>query len=149
MDITALGTEFNVKAYPEASVALTTLLEGSVKVELHSGTDDYILAPSEQISFNRLTGEVARSVARTSDVTAWQRGEIVFDNLTLAEILNELSNRFSHDFLFNPAQLPSDRFTFRFRKGMTLSEVMAIVSDVAGNIRVSIDDDTCKVRLKS
>ena len=51
--------------------------------------------------------------------------------------------------MYNAAQLPDDRFTFRFRKGMTINDVMAIVSDVAGNITVSIDDDTCKVRLKS
>ncbi|MDE6629464.1 MAG: FecR domain-containing protein [Muribaculaceae bacterium] len=149
MDITALGTEFNVKAYPETSTTHATLLEGSVRVQAGEDASGIVLQPSEQISFNRRTGEVERSLARPDDVTAWQRGEIVFNNLTLPEILAELNNRFSHRFVYNAAQLPDDRFTFRFRKGMTINDVMAIVSDVAGNITVSIDDDTCKVRLKS
>lgn len=148
MDITALGTEFNVKAYPQASTAHATLLEGSVKVETGASAEGIILQPSEQLSFNRLTGEMEKSVARADDVTAWQRGEIVFNNLTLPEILSELSNRFSHDFVYNESALPQDRFTFRFRKGMTLGEVMTIVSDVAGNISVSIDSATCKIRPK-
>lgn len=149
MDITALGTEFNVKAYPEAATTHTTLLEGSVSVDAGDSVEGVILHPLEQLSFNRLTGKVERTLAMPADVTAWQRGEIVFNNLTLSEILAELSNRFSHDFVYNPAQLPADRFTFRFKKGMTLNEVMTTVSDVAGNISVSIDDNTCKVRQKS
>ena len=34
--ITALGTEFNVNAYPENNELIATLLEGSVKVEFNN-----------------------------------------------------------------------------------------------------------------
>ena len=34
--VSALGTEFNVNAYPENSELMATLLEGSVKVEFNN-----------------------------------------------------------------------------------------------------------------
>ena len=47
--VTALGTEFNVNAYPENSELMATLLEGSVKVEFNNLLSNIILKPNEQL----------------------------------------------------------------------------------------------------
>lgn len=57
--ITALGTEFNVNAYPENNELIATLLEGSVKVEFNNLISNVILKPSEQITYNKQTRNVA------------------------------------------------------------------------------------------
>ena len=146
VNVTALGTEFNLKAYPAHNEVRSTLLEGKVKVSYGENNDGFILQPSEQLVYNRNTGTASVAHPVVDDVTAWQRGELVFSNATLAEIIRELEVRFSHDFVYNTASLPSDRYTFRFRRGMKLAEVMEIVSDVAGNITVTLDDDCCKIK---
>lgn len=145
VSVTALGTQFNLKAYPSHEEVRSTLLEGKVKVCYGADNGEFILQPSEQLVYNRATG--AASIERPSldEVTAWQRGEIVFSNATLEDILQELELRFSNRFVYDADELPADRYTFRFRRGMTLEEVMAIVSDVAGNISVSTDRNYCKV----
>lgn len=48
--ITALGTEFNVNAYPENNELIATLLEGSVKVEFNNLISNVILKPNEQMA---------------------------------------------------------------------------------------------------
>lgn len=144
VSVTALGTEFNVKAYPRSEHVESTLLEGKVRVNYNGG--EVVLNPAEQLRYNRTTGIATVVRPSVDDVTAWQRGEIVFNNMTLSEILRELEMRFSHDFVYRSAALPDDRYTFRFRKGMTLTEVMDIVADVAGNLQVSIDDSICRVK---
>ncbi len=52
--VKALGTEFNVKAYPGDKTIETTLVEGSVKVEKLEGKNEYgdiLLKPNQKITF--------------------------------------------------------------------------------------------------
>lgn len=52
--VKALGTEFNVKAYPGDKTIETTLVEGSVKVEKLEGKNEYgdiFLKPNQKITF--------------------------------------------------------------------------------------------------
>ena len=149
VSVTALGTEFNVKAYPEHSKVESTLLEGKVKVNYGKDNDgELVLAPSEQLIYDRTTGNATLRRPHLDNVTAWQRGELVFDNVTLAEILCELESRFPGEFIYNASSLPSDRYSFRFSKEMPLEDVMGIVSDVVGDLNVNIDGTTCRVQCK-
>ena len=55
--VTALGTEFNVNAYPESHELIATLLEGCVKVEFNNLMSNVILKPNEQLIYNKQTKE--------------------------------------------------------------------------------------------
>ena len=50
--VTALGTEFNISAYPENSVLAATLISGSVLVEYNDLKSQVILKPNEQLAYN-------------------------------------------------------------------------------------------------
>lgn len=152
VDVTALGTCFNVKAYPVHGNVEATLLEGSVRVAYgkvaftDSVAGSKVLSPGDQLVFHRDTRTAEICAPHVDDITAWQRGEIVFNNVSLAEIVAELENRFTHKFVYNVATLSPDRYTFRFRRGMTLADVMKVMEDVTGTIRCSVDSTTCKIR---
>ncbi len=49
LQITALGTEFNVSAYPESQEIATTLISGSIRVDYNNLTTSVILHPNEQV----------------------------------------------------------------------------------------------------
>ena len=123
MNVTALGTEFNLKAYPSHEEVRSTLLEGKVKVCYGGDKGEFILQPSEQLTYNRLTGTASVTHPVIRDVTAWQQGEIVFCNAPLPDIIQELETRFGYEFVYNASRLPADRYTFRFRRGMTLFSI--------------------------
>lgn len=61
--VQALGTEFNVKSYPEEGIIETTLVEGSVKINKVEGTaqsktENVILKPNEKLTFIKKTGKL-------------------------------------------------------------------------------------------
>lgn len=59
--VQALGTEFNVKSYPEEGIIETTLVEGSVSVNKISGESSakqVILKPNEKLTFIKKTGKL-------------------------------------------------------------------------------------------
>jgi len=61
--VQALGTEFNVKSYPEEGIIETTLVTGSVIVNAVEGIEtknkpDLVLKPNEKLTFIKKTGKL-------------------------------------------------------------------------------------------
>ena len=98
MAVTALGTEFNVAAYPEM---IATLIHGKIKVECDNGKESYIVTPGQQVTYHKSTGKSKLAEANIEDVTAWQKGMYVFRGVTMSAILNELERRYAVTFQYN------------------------------------------------
>lgn len=143
--VTVLGTEFDVFAYPEDSVLRATVISGSVKVEYDNLASNTILASGQQLVYNKYTKHDLINTPDMNDATAWQRGELVFRSTTLKEIISILERKYPYDFSYNLAVLKNDKYTFRFREKATLPEVMDIITQVAGNVRYKIENNTCYI----
>ena len=148
VSVTALGTEFNVSAYPHHDRVVSTLIEGKVQVVCGTDSMQFILEPNEQLVYDKRTQTAAVTHPPIDDIMAWQRGEIVFVNATLPVILKDLETVCSYKFHYNDTELPDDRYTFRFYKDMSLREMMDVISGVAGEICASVDGESCTIRRK-
>lgn len=139
--VTALGTEFNMKVYPDDPILTTTLLYGSIEIKFDNLESSLILKPSEQFSYNKRTKEEAISRPDLDGVTAWQRGELVFKSATLEEIIPVLERKYPYSFVYTVSTLRNDRYTFRFKEKTPLQEIMDIIVEVSGNIKYRIEDN--------
>lgn len=146
--VTALGTEFNVNAYPESNELIATLLEGRVKVEFNNLMSNIILKPNEQIIFNKQTKEHNLRLPEISDVTAWQRGELVFSNMHLEDIFTNLERKFPYAFVYSLHSMKKNTYSFRFRNQATLEEVMEIISQVVGDVNFVVKGNKCYITNK-
>ncbi|WP_316846857.1 FecR family protein [Pedobacter psychrodurus] len=84
-DLTVLGTHFDVNTYE--STVKTTLLEGSVKLNLNGKNDSLKLAPGEQSATSGTSFE--KSEADLGINLAWRNGKIKFRNKDIKSILQE------------------------------------------------------------
>lgn len=146
--VTALGTEFNVNAYPESNELIATLLEGCVKVEFNNLMSNVILKPNELLIYNKQTKEHNLRLPEISDVTAWQRGELVFSNMHLEDIFTNLERKFPYAFVYSLHSMKKNTYSFRFRNQATLEEVMEIISQVVGDVNYVIKGNKCYVTNK-
>lgn len=146
--VTALGTEFNVNAYPENNELIATLLEGSVKVEFDNLMSNVILKPNEQLAYNKKTKRGSLHQPEMEEVTAWQRGELVFSNMYLEDIFTNLERKFPYTLVYSPNSLKDNTYSFRFQKQATLEEVMTIVTQVVGNIKYVVKGNKCYITKK-
>ncbi|AVM53065.1 FecR family protein [Bacteroides zoogleoformans] len=146
--VTALGTEFNVNAYPENNELIATLLEGSVKVEFNNLISNVILKPNEQLIYNKQTKRHNLRLSEIDDVTAWQRGELFFSNMPLEDIFTSLERKFPYAFVYSLHSMNKSTYSFRFRKQANLEEVMKIISQVVGDINYVIKGNKCYVTYK-
>lgn len=146
--ITALGTEFNVNAYPESNELIATLLEGSVKVEFNNLASTIILKPNEQLTYNKQTQEHSLQEPQLEDVTAWQRGEFVFRKMHIEDIFTNLEKKYPYTFIYSFHRLKSNTYSFRFQQQACLEEVMTIIAQVVGDIEYEIKGSKCYITNK-
>ena len=146
--ITALGTEFNVSAYTEDNNVFTTLITGSVLVEFDDLGKKKLLKPNEQLVYNRKSRQDTLTYPDMKDVTAWQKGELVFNRKTITEIITILERKYDCKFFYNQHSLKNDRYSFRFKDNPPLSEVMDVIVDVAGDLCFKIEHDKCYIMQK-
>ena len=146
--VTALGTEFDVSAYPDDKAVSAVLLEGSVLVEFDNLSKSRILRPGEQLVFNKDDRGLQLKVPDIEDVTAWKRGELVFRQMTISDIITVLERRFDVTFVYRLHDFSMDRYSFRFREDASLEEVMEVITDVTGILKFRIEDDKCRITRK-
>ena len=144
MAITALGTEFNVKAYPEEDIITTSLIEGKVRVDCND-TISYVLTPGYQVVYNKCTADCQVLTANMKDVTAWQRGEIVFNKATIAEIIQTLERHFGIMFYVSTKKRNQDRYNFVFKENAWLEEVLEVMQVVVGQFDYRLKDNACHI----
>jgi len=80
--VEVLGTSFNVSAYKDESMIETTLVEGSVKLNVVSGGKrmTQMLKPNEKAEYQKGAGKIKVFGVNTEYDTAWKNGEIIFRN---------------------------------------------------------------------
>lgn len=101
LDIKALGTEFNVQAYPDDDVVATTLVEGKVVLEETMSGEKAgsagAMVPGHHVSYNLKSRKVTSSKGNTDKYTAWKDGKLVFDNEPITRVAEKLSRKFYVD----------------------------------------------------
>lgn len=143
--VTALGTEFNVTAYPEDKSVSATLVEGTVKIECNNLTSAIILSPNQQLIYDKESKSVNMITPDVDDIVAWIEGDLVFSNNTLEEIFDRMELRFGYEIVYASDKDSDETYSFRFRDGLSFPEVLDIITQVSGTVSYKIDGTKCYI----
>lgn len=98
--VNVLGTQFNVKAYPEDNEIATTLERGSIQItsaknfQIQSNT---ILSPGEQLVYNKKQNTIQLKTVKTRLYTSWKENKLIFINMSLNELIKLLERKYGVD----------------------------------------------------
>jgi len=84
-----LGTHFNIKAYNDEEDVITTLIEGSVRIE--SNGQQKNLIPGQQALIRTDGNNISVSPADVDDAVAWKNGYFTFRNENIKDIMKRIS----------------------------------------------------------
>lgn len=103
------GTKFNVSAYPEDHQIATTLLEGSVAIQLSQETKDVelLLKPDQQAVVK--DGKMSKRSVDASEAMAWSHGKFMFTDAPLPVIMRQIARWYDVDVTYLQ---PVDDVTF-------------------------------------
>ena len=137
--IEALGTKFNVSAYPTDSLLTTTLLEGSVLLTTQNLLHPTVLKPNEQFVYNKRTRSALLQQVDANRFVSWTTGYYYFPEQSLEAILYRLSHVYGVQFTVKSDALTRRTFTGTFYRGQSIKDIMEIIH-LSIPIRYKIDD---------
>ena len=146
--VTVLGTEFEVRAYPLEENSTVTLYNGKVKAHTQSG-QVCELEPNQQLVFNNRTGELGINniCEATERVFAnWRKGEIVFNQATLSEIIETLEYHYNISIKVEEPLLTTEYYTVKFINNESVSQSLNVLKDLLGNFSYRIKTNESNVR---
>lgn len=109
LDVTVLGTQFNVDARTEqVAIALTS---GKVRVNKTNDSKAEYLLPGDKIQLDADQTSFKREQIDPSLYAAWIKGEWNFKNLTLQEIALLIKEYYDVDVIFNDKAKMNQRMT--------------------------------------
>lgn len=115
MDITVLGTKFNVYAYEAKDIVEMSLVEGSVDVTTSRPPYQSIrVKPNEKVVYNKRTGNLLHKRTSNKMETAWINKELVFRSERLEDVFRCLSRKFAVTFSVDDETLLNDVYTGTF-----------------------------------
>lgn len=126
LEVEALGTSFNVKAYKEDNAVTTSLFTGRVKVS--SSAESVILSEGEQASLNRQSGLLKVDNPEMIEYAdMWRNNELAFNGQTLSEIALILNRMYNVEIRFESEKIKDYRFSGVIRNN-SLDNVIEIIS---------------------
>ncbi|QCX37442.1 FecR family protein [Aureibaculum algae] len=129
MNVSVLGTKFNVSNYDEDNKSEVVLVDGSVR--LNVSNNKKMLEPSYKASFNKTLKSIATERVDTHEYTAWINGNIIFRNTPFNKIIKKLERAYNITIVNNNKKLANENFnaTIEIDKD-TIEEVLGYFNKI-------------------
>jgi transmembrane sensor len=134
MRIQVLGTHFNVMAYEDEPNAVTTLLEGSVRVS--NNVNNVLLKPGQQALSNN-ANKLRVSAGDTEGAVAWKNGYFKFSNENIRSIMNKISRWYNVDIEYK-GKVPEKNLWGTVSRFEDVSEVLKTL-ELTGSIHFKLE----------
>ena len=133
--IEVLGTQFNVRNYPEEKLVETALIEGKIALSHTKGGQKIILSPGQKVSSTD-TGIAAmrNGVAQT---IAWRDRYFAYEDQPLSRVLLDICRWYGTT--LDTQSVPNDKNIYmKIEKGLPLSEVLGLLEETS-NLHYQIE----------
>ena len=97
LEVTVLGTQFSVRTGGPAQETVVDLVKGRVEVAAPTG-GKMLLAPGEEVSWNRKTKKLYKHTITDPNFLAWKTKVITFEATPLGEVLKTLEQTYHTSF---------------------------------------------------
>ncbi len=126
LDVTVLGTSFNVQAYADARTVEVDLLKGRVEVAAADGRRLSLL-PDRQARFDRTSGLFESHPAVTALAADWINGRLSFVNTPFREILDKLQRHFNVRIEVSSEKAAHESFSGSIDLRLSLDEILRYI----------------------
>jgi transmembrane sensor len=126
-----LGTAFRIRAWPSEKEVEITVTRGLVKVTEGINLLETI-EPDKQLRFNRKTKTAQLLPVDISPLLKWCEEDLVFENLTIADVMKLLEERFKIRIVITDERIKQLRFTASFQKDEKIRSILDRITEFNG-----------------
>jgi hypothetical protein len=134
MQITVLGTHFNINAYGDEPSVNTTLLQGAVKVT--SNNESHLLQPAQQLQrWPDGTLSIIKNID-TAAVVAWKNGMFSFNDADIPSIMRQVNRWYDAEIVYKDTV--SHHFMGSIPRAVPVSKLLKIL-ELTGQLHFKIE----------
>jgi len=145
-EIKVLGTQFNVKCYPEESNVTATLVEGRVSFS-NEIVEDVKLYPNDQLVFNKGDSNVNVRDVNVQHYVNWIDNQMSFQSESLESIMRMLARWYDVEVTFEDESLKELVFSGNLDKYDTIDSFFKLF-ELGANVRFEIQGKRIFVKSK-
>jgi ferric-dicitrate binding protein FerR (iron transport regulator) len=132
MELTVLGTSFDIKAYPDEAEVVTTLVSGKTLQRFDGRDEEVILLPEQGVIYNTLSRAVTKVDADLEEALSWKEGRIIARHRTLEEIFRLLSKWYDFEVVYTRPALKDIRFYLNIKRYENIQAVLDNIHSTNG-----------------
>jgi ferric-dicitrate binding protein FerR (iron transport regulator) len=121
--VQVLGTHFNINAYTDEDEVKTTLLEGSVKIQV--GEKSFLLKPGEQSKLKN--GAIDITTGDADDAVDWKNGIFHFNDASIESVMRQLSRWYDVDVKYE-GTIKERKFSGEISRNVNASQILDALS---------------------
>ena len=150
MDITVLGTSFNISAYPDSDMIETVLVEGAIEVDTKKdikGNSKITLVPAQKLALNRHNDEIILEDNVESDLyTAWKDNRLIYQDTPMEDVAKSLERWFNVEIMLHDGELKSHTYSGTF-DNRSIDQIMRYI-EASSPIKYEIDKERIDIYAK-
>lgn len=146
-EVKVLGTVFNLNAYPDEEFVQTTLVEGKVAFQGIGMPDALVIAPGEQVTYDKEIRKAGVVKVDTRIYTAWAEGKWIIEGERLENIMKQLARWYDVNVFYQNPRVKDLVFTGDLEKYNNCEVVLNIIS-MTTNVIFEVKDKTIIVKMK-
>lgn len=124
IDVTVLGTSFNVRSLDNESTASVTVATGIVRV--NSNGNSIQLVQGEKGILDKQSGKLFKVVNDDKNYLSWKTKTFQFDNLPLSDVINILNNAYQSSIELKNSDIVNCPVTVGFEK-QSLNSILEVL----------------------
>jgi ferric-dicitrate binding protein FerR (iron transport regulator) len=148
LNVTVLGTRFNINAYAEGDGERVTLAEGSVRVQKETGVKtagSVLLTPGQQAVCGPGGDDIKVRPVNVAAVLAWKDGQFLFEGETLGALMSRLARWYDVDVVYDTGVNRQMHFTGRIQKYDNISSILHLM-EITGKVKFRLEGRTLEVQ---
>lgn len=129
LDVKVLGTEFNIKSYPDETNSTIVLVKGSVQAIVKS--QKIVMKESELFTLDNATEKSSLGKANVLEYVSWKDGWMYCTNERIDNIARKLSRYYDVNIQFNDDKVKDMTLTGKLDLKTECREVFDVISFIA------------------
>jgi len=128
LNITVLGTSFDVRSYKKEGTTRVSVVTGKVGVKNNGNGQWIMLLPKQQVVLSNLTFQEVKETNREPEVNAWYKNNFDFDQESLGNVFKVLEKEYNTKIIVDNQDLLSEKITVKLNNLQPLDTILQTLS---------------------
>jgi len=145
MDVSVLGTSFDVCSFPKKNIQSVVLVSGRVKVTPDFG-ETITMAPNQKYVYDKSGKKNALSNVDPYNDICWKEDLLILDHEPLSSVFEKLCKHYNTNLSYNTSDMSKIKISGKLDLNIPLNDLLKMIEKIAPN-QISINLESKSIKL--